>query len=543
MCSKDYVCILMYKCRKITQRCLHVGNVCDGNKDCPYGDDELFCDFKNVKCPSKCICLFQAISCINAPYLIIDTEISLLYLSVYISHSNVYFLNELHDTLKNVIIAKFPRNCLIEICQAEALKKVLLLDLGFNCFQIIYKNCFSSFHVLHTLSINDNYITNIETGSFYNLSYLKFLNLSNNPLENLPETVLKDSVELQVFYITNVTLMNIHTDALLGLSAEVILTTDYQLCCLSSDKSLCQTHKPWYFSCSDILPKKSMKVFFILIFTLIIFLNVLSILIHFPTRKSNDAFSVTVISININDIVCGIYLGCIWISDVIYKGEFLVQEKLWKSGHLCFTAFGIVLWFTILDQLILIFISLCRLMLVICPINTKFKESEFVLKSVVLCYLLSFLAALLVTYYFKLTYEHLTFSLCLPFIDPTGSVIMIKIIILYTVISQTISSVTIIIMHILLVKGLKEAKKNTGQSKSSFDSNTPLFLQLILITTSSILCWFPANGIYIAAMLLSTYPTDLIIWTTVAGLPINAIINPSVIIINSSRKKCIHHTT
>ena len=255
--------------------------------------------FVNVKCPSQCICMFQAISCINAPYLLINPEISFLYLSVYISHSNIYLLNELHDTLKNVLIAKFPRNCLLKICQAEALKKVLLLDLGFNHFKKIHKNCFSSFHVLHTLSVNDNYITIIEPGSFYNLSYLNFLNLSNNPLSYLPEAVLKDSVALRVFYITNVTFMYIHIDALLGLSAEVILTTDYQLCCLSADKSLCQTHKLWYISCSDILPKKSMKVFFILNFTLIIFLNVLSILIHLPTRKSNDAFSVTVVSINI----------------------------------------------------------------------------------------------------------------------------------------------------------------------------------------------------------------------------------------------------
>ena len=182
MCTIGHVCILMYKCRNITQRCLHVGNVCDGNKDCPCGDDELFCDLKNVKCLSQCICFFQAISCINAPYLLMEPEISLLYLSVYISHSNIYLLNELHNTFKNVLIAKFPRNCLMQICLAEALKKVLLPDLGFNCFKKIHKNCFSSSHVLHRLSINDNYIIFIETGSFYNLSYLNFLNLSNNPL-------------------------------------------------------------------------------------------------------------------------------------------------------------------------------------------------------------------------------------------------------------------------------------------------------------------------------------------------------------------------
>ena len=42
--------------------------------------------------------------------------------------------------------------------------------------------------------------------------------------------------------------------------------------------------------------------------------------------------------------------------------------------------------------------------------------------------------------------------------------------------------------------------------------------------------------IYTAAMFLSTYPIDLIIWTTAVGLPLNSILNPSVFIIISIRK-------
>ena len=86
------------------------------------------------------------------------------------------------------------------------------------------------------------------------------------------------------------------------------------------------------------------------------------------------------------------------------------------------------------------------------------------------------------------------------------------------------------------MRRLKESQKTVGQSKSNQDSDTALVIQLIVITTSNILSWFPANGIYIAAMLLSTYPVDLILWAVVIGMPLSSIINLSMFIIMSQRK-------
>ena len=59
-----------------------------------------------------------------------------------------------------------------------------------------------------------------------------------------------------------------------------------------------------------------------------------------------------------NDILCGIYLCCILTADTILKDTFLVKEELWRSGPVCFAVIGIILWFTVLSQLVLIFLSL-----------------------------------------------------------------------------------------------------------------------------------------------------------------------------------------
>ena len=534
VCINNKACIYLYKCRNTQQRCLHLENLCDGNEDCPFGDDETLCDLKQANCPSECSCLLLAIKCRYFSTLRIARDMQSHFLYVEISNYIDFSLPTFHKSLPNVTIVKLSRNCLVQICFLTS-RNLLLFDLGFNCLKIIFRNCFTSLWLLRALHLNDNYIGSVEPGSFYNLSNLRYLNLSNNPLINLPENVFKTLSKLKLFYAVNVSLTDIHIKSLHDSDVKLVITSDYHLCCIAASKTLCQAHKPWYISCSDILPEDKMKVLYISVSNLTIWLNIMSILIHYLTKKSNNAYVGTIISVNVNEILCGIYLAFIWVSDINLKGKFLIKEELWRSGLLCFSAFGLLLWFTILSQLILIFLSLSRLMIVIHPMDTMFKRTESVFKSVLLLCVFSLLVAVSTTLHFKITYGVLPISLCLPFIDPTNSVLLIKIITWVTVITQTVSSVIIMVLHIILVQKVKQSKNFFTKSESDTDHNTLLVVQLIVITVSNIISWFPANVIYIAAMFLSNYPIDLITWTTITVLPINSILNPSVFIITALR--------
>ena len=131
-----------------------------------------------------------------------------------------------------------------------------------------------------------------------------------------------------------------------------------------------------------------MKGLFISLSVLPILLNFISFLKHVTTTMSHKTFSFAVIAINLNDILCGIYLGCIWIADLMLKSKFQVKEHLWRSSIVSFSAFWIMMWLTILTQFVLIFLSSSRLMIVIHPIDTKFKRTNFVCK--VIAWLMSF---------------------------------------------------------------------------------------------------------------------------------------------------------
>ena len=81
-------------------------------------------------------------------------------------------------------------------------------------------------------------------------------------------------------------------------------------------------------------------------------------------------------------------------------------------------------------------------MVVIYPIDTNFKKTEFVTKSILVLYISSLFIAIFITYYFKFTYDILPISLCLPFIDPTNSILLIKIITWLVVITQTLNKLS-----------------------------------------------------------------------------------------------------
>ena len=71
---------------------------------------------------------------------------------------------------------------------------------------------------------------------------------------------------------------------------------------------------------------------------------------------------INVVGLNLSDSLCGIYLIVIWGSDILFQNVFIINEDLWKFHPLCFAGCSMVLWFTMSNQLLLVYFSATRLM-------------------------------------------------------------------------------------------------------------------------------------------------------------------------------------
>ena len=177
-------------------------------------------------------------------------------------------------------------------------------------------------------------------------------------------------------------------------------------------------------------------------------------------------------------------------------------------------------------------------MIVINPLHIAFKNIKYVFGHAIAIYILSVLliAAPLLSLILKT--EVLPTSLCLPFIDPTSSIFTIRVLIWSAICSQCFTSIIITVFHIILFKILHE-NQNKLEIKTKKESlHISLLIQLIIVTFCDVICWFPANTIYIITMVSPECPIDLVIWMTVFVVPLNFIINPFVFVSTNLRKNC-----
>ncbi len=243
---------------------------------------------------------------------------------------------------------------------------------------------------------------------------------------------------------------------------------------------------------------------------------------------------------NIADIVCCCSFAILFVFHFVHKGTFVVSEPVWRRSVPCLFVFGLSYLFSILSPSSLLFMSVSRLMVVLHPLDTQFKDTFFVKKWIFLSVVLLLLASSLVSIIYRIIFDKLPTNFCFPFIDPTDSVWFIRFITVLLFVIHLTFSLAIGMIYIKLVTHLQQ--EDTILKKSKSQSSTGLVIQLVVITLSNVLCWIPSGIIYISSLFVPKYPTDMPIWTTIAATPINSIMNPIVFIVSSARKHLSQNT-
>ena len=287
--------------------------------------------------------------------------------------------------------------------------------------------------------------------------------------------------------------------------------------------------------CRRLLPGDLIRVYHQVLLVSMLLLNSVSVLVNCFVSDSTKSYLSTVVSVILTHMLFLLYLCAIWIADIHFKETFLLKEELWRSSVGCLGAFHLVFWFSIQIQLALIFLSLSRLMVVIHPLDTRFKRTKFAVNAISIVCTMSFCFCILTTLIAQFSIVALPNVLCLPFNDPTQSEVITRTMTYSVSATQSATSIAIVVMHCLLVKYFHESQHNIQRS---WDNNSiaVLIAQLVTMSTSNVLCWFPANTIFITTMFVSSYPPVLVTWTTVGVLPLNSLINPAVFLGTSVNK-------
>ena len=532
VCGNQENCINMYKCKGSPTRCTEVSNTCNNVIDCIYADDEMFCELKNVFCPTFCRCILYSVLCNNMNF----TEKVFLnfysFISVNIFNSSFSII---HRNLGFPHFLTLPHNSIRMVCFLDILIKLVYLDVSFNLVQQIHANCFSIAIHLSKIILTNNKIKFLFPVSFADLNYLKFVDLSGNSITSMSSYSFLNLPKIAILNWTGVS----HTTLELNIfhnirHSLIIINTNHHLFCISPKYAIYTLYPPWYVSCSGILPYMHMKVLFALATIITCSINVFSIIQNVLKFASNKIFMSIIISINVSDCLLGIYFTIILISDISLGKTVFMSDK-WKSHFLCLSAYTVLLWFTILSSLLQILLTSARLMVVLHPLGTKFKDAKFIRRSIFSIFCISFVISLLGLILFQMTRNSNLLDLCLPFLDPTNSIVSTKIITWFVVLLQTVSSVVISVMYALLFQKIKKSKNINENTKLHADFN--LSIKLFATSFLIILCWFPINILYVSLMFFSSYSMNIVMWLLVIALPLNSITNPLISIIKTLKNK------
>ena len=88
------------------------------------------------------------------------------------------------------------------------------------------------------------------------------------------------------------------------------------------------------------------------------------------------AFNLIATSIIISDMLYGIYLSILLVTDLMYFGEFIVKNISCRDSIQCEAIFTISIMFSIASTCSIVFLSVSRLMVVLYPINSTLETLD-----------------------------------------------------------------------------------------------------------------------------------------------------------------------
>ncbi len=529
-------CNNMFRCRG-NSSCAHLGVVCDRKFDCAFGDDEQNCDLFNHKCPFSCLCLAYSVECEETNIEMNTPPFGKFpYLLVSLRNSNLSSVKEFVEILPKVIFLSMNFVGIQDICQVyDNSNQIIHIDHNHNSLRILCKVCFRNMNSLVTIKLNHNRIHFIQRNAFHNNSNLSLLQLSFNQISVLEsQFVHSSSGNLVLSLLNNKGKMVVSKDVFQILNLFSIQTDQYILCCFAPEHVACNAVIPWFKSCGSILPNQPIKYCFILMSLCIIVLNVSSLVVQKKQKAKISSSSLNIMTINFSDMLCGLYLSIIWISNFYLTDMYILYEEKWLSGPPCFASFFIFLCFNFLAPLVLFILSLSRHSVTTNPLKSKFLNRRY-LSFVIFGSTTSILTICVAfTLFVKSTVCKLPFSLCTPHFDPASSTIVFKVLTVAVTALQVTISVAIVLLYFCLLTEIKRSGKAAGKKEQSKVSNN-LVILLSIVSCTNIICWFPSNTIYLSSIFLSNLSPKLIIWTTVVGTPLNSMFNPLVFLWSSLR--------
>lgn len=349
----------MLRC-KGQDNCVNVDQRCDGEVQCPAGDDEWLCD---VICPAECHCNGLTYSCVNRNMSQLPGEINMDIRKLFFSENRLILTNSSLDNYSYLLHLDISKNEIISIPRFafKNLGNLYLLNISYNNIKKLEQGIFIGLHNLLTLDLHGNHLMEIKPNGFDGLNKLPSLDLndmdldilygdtfiglnsltqldiSGNGIATLQENVFNGLPDLQGLMMSRNKIEFFSKSDFQDLSSLQFLEgDDYMFCCfvtLQLDK--CQPQANVFSSCDDLMSNNVQRSFLWILGMVALLGNGFVLLWRGITEKSFTVTSFLIMQLAISDFAMGVYMIIIAGVDLYYRGRYIENSKLWTYSPLC----------------------------------------------------------------------------------------------------------------------------------------------------------------------------------------------------------------
>lgn len=518
------MCTFLFRCHS-SSKCIHPEHICDEKIHCPQEDDELMCHPKIHTCPQQCHCFNLALSCVGVVLNNITLDFNVR--SIHVTESRTDNLRSF-GLIASLVNANFSGNHIIHICSSSTqFPNFVTFDISKNHVLELCTMCFHNLEKLQWIILKNNMLRNIQERSFLNLTSAKYIDLSQNFLNQFHTNTFENIPHLVALKLSSNLLENVEITVFDNLYIKNLVTTSVFLCCISPPGSSCHSTvevNKLEDSCSVLLVKEAVPVLVGILCSLLLLANCLSIFLHTQKSSESDMYNIMIRTLNIGYFVFGIYLETLFVADLYFKKEFVVRQSFWTSFFVCHLAFALHDSSSIFLTLMLALLSLGRLMVTIFPLNSQFKTESFVTKQVAV----GFVIAVCLPTGLCLSVEFSGKSLnkfCTHLVPNTDLDVVSN---FSTNMIQTSLACFIIICDSLLIRRLERRDKSLHEITTGHRNQKCIPLKILSTSVPNILCWTSLFVVNLVFQILPGSHVDLLLWPIAVIRPLNGIINPSI---------------
>ena len=527
---KQFSCPNLFKC-KSQSKCLHFSKVCDQIKDCNFGDDELSCNVKSLKCPEKCICFSGGIVCSNIYTFIPDINlVSMTFFKCYACH---FPFDEFHlssfKSLRFINIKQYPY---FSICFNKMQSQMTLLTLHYldssnNALNTLKDFCLMSMINLRVLLLQSNSISVVEEYSFYTLSTLSILDMSNNNIIKLYDEMFQTLHNIGVLNLTFNSIKHVSSNTFKNMPVNTVHSFNIKVCCLAGSWARCKVINDAYTNCDDLFSKWMIRFMCWSSGSFAFVLNFNALVLNIKYTKTSLGNSLLTFGLIMVDGFFGVYLLTTAVADVYYRGNYIGYELSWRSSLVCKVSSLLALHSMVTSPLVLCLIMISRYCVIHWPLDSRFLDPSFFRAVVVSLFTFSFLLCIsFVVIVYVILGQNVPTSVCL--LISTSAKHQSTIISLATsvaVLIQTISSVIVLIFGSLLLKTVLQSESIPQKQNKTWQTKY-VSIQITVLTFTNLFCWIPSSVFFSLPYFGYSVSDSTLAWITIGVVPINSALNP-----------------